>query len=113
MFSHTTVPYRNASKIANHVMMLILRSEDEKGAAMLCREWVALEYAKREWRGVPKLSSHSIKELLEAKLSRSKQLNSSNVTVTELDDDKESIGQTVPAPPTPETPSASSVVNDK
>ena len=62
MFSHTTVPYRNATKIANHVMMLILRSVDEKGCAMLVREWVALEFAKREWRGAPRLSTHSIKE---------------------------------------------------
>lgn len=113
MAGYWTEPYRNANTLANHIMQRIMSTEDDKAAALLMREWRETEQMKREWRGVPRLAAHTMREVADARLARARQLPTNAHEVTELDDDKESSGQTVPAPPTPETPSASSVVNDK
>lgn len=85
--------------------------------ALLTREWLNVQFAKREWRGLPRLSAQSAKELFDAKRNSMKNVTSTSaITFEEIPthEGKESIiPQTVPTPPTPETPSASVVGNDK
>lgn len=72
----------------------------------LLKSWLELEWAKREWRFIPRLAPQSIKELGDAKAALAKRLPShdSSIIDTELDQ-KESLNQpTVPAPPPPEPP---------
>ena len=116
MAHYASEPYRNANTLANHIMQMILRSEDERGAALLMREWRETEQMKREWRGIPRLSAHSMRELAEAKRNAMKQVSQSSATYEEIpttNEGKESISiPTVPTPPAPEAPSAYGVGND-
>lgn len=114
MPAYASLPYRNATKIANRLMRAIMQEqEDLRGLALLVREWMMLENTKRQWRGIPPLAAASLKEIAEYRRSMAKQLDSSRVTITELDEPTTNHPQTVPAPPEGEAPSASSVVNDK
>jgi hypothetical protein len=107
--------YRNATAIANHLMTLILASNAcSVDLAGVVREWRELENIKREWRGMPRLSVHSLKEIAAAKREEMKTVSAT--TFEEVDDEpsKESISiQTVPTPPTGDDPSAPCVRNDK
>jgi hypothetical protein len=114
MPAYATLPYRNATKLANHLLAMIVKSADERGVALLAREWLSIEFAKREWRGLPRLSAHSMREILDYKRAAMKNISSTAPRFEEIHDDKESLSpSTVPAPPTPEAPAPCSVGNDK
>jgi hypothetical protein len=66
-----SIPYRNATAIANHLMSLILVAKpDDRNVALIAREWREIEQMKREWRGLPRLSPIAAKELLALKRAR-------------------------------------------
>ena len=98
---YMSAPYRNACTIANHLMELILLpSEDTRNTALLAREWLNIEQAKREWRGLPRLAPASMRELLDAKRAKLKTIHAASFTEPEPD---HPISQTVPTPP-PQSP---------
>lgn len=88
-------------------MRLILGSEEcSVHVAALVREWQSVENLKREWRGIPRLSPASLREILDAKRTAMKSARTAP-TFVEIPDEpgKESLsGQTVPTPPAPEAP---------
>lgn len=91
-----TAPYRNATAIANHIATIILKTDEGSMAlAALVRQWYELECVKREWRGLPRLSTTSMKELLEAKRASMKEATTTLDVCTEVEE------PTVTAPPTP------------
>ena len=93
--AYMSEPYRNATAIANHLMDLILTSKaDSRTCSFLVREWREIEQMKREWRGLPRLSPVSVKELMDTKSRRLKEAATIEVC-TEADD------LPVTAPPTP------------
>lgn len=104
--------YRSATKVQN-LLIDKMQDSEESGIALaqLARAWIEAEHLKREMRGLPRLAPASVKELLESR--KTKQLASSNVTITELDEPTTNHPQTVPAPPEGEAPIAPVVGNDK
>lgn len=106
----TAEPYRNATTLSKHIFSLIMSCKEPcKEAALLMREWRETEQMKREWRGLPRLATTSMRELVAAKREQAK-----TIEVTTLDPftepsptvSKESIiePQTVTAPPTQDAP---------
>ncbi len=68
MAKYQSAPYRNACKLSEHLLILTTKpTEDLRGVALLAREWRELEQMKREWRGLPRLSPASVRELMNAK----------------------------------------------
>jgi hypothetical protein len=110
MPAYTNLPYRNATKLANSLMLRILTTGDDKAAALLMREWRETEQVKREWRGLPRLSPASMKEIIDFKRAAMKTVTAT--TFEEIHDvptreGKESISiPTVPTPPTGDDPIA-------
>lgn len=112
MAGYVSIPYRNATQIANRLMHLIItESDDYRGIALLAKEWCNIEQMKREWRGIPRLSHHTMAEVLAAKRANAKQIDiQSSSTPFDLEskpvtDHKESIiPHTVPTPPTTDAP---------
>jgi hypothetical protein len=106
--AYMSEPYRNAVTIANALMMRIVSQQvEDRDMALLAREWLMIENAKRQWRGLPPLKAASVKELLDAKKANARTINTDALTIEETPD------QTVPAPPAPEAPSPPVVGNDK
>lgn len=91
-----SIPYRNATAIANMLMATIADKETRPSdRAQLARAWLEIEQTKREWRGIPRLSPTSARELLAAKRDQLK-LAKTAPSFTDPDDQP-----TVTAPPTP------------
>lgn len=105
--AYASEPYRNAVTIANHLMRLILQpNEDNRNVALLTREWLNIEYAKREWRGLPRLKPHTMREIFEAERQEAKNITTNAATFAEITptttegEPKESLNpETVPTPP--------------
>ncbi len=108
--AHANIPYRNACKISNRLLAMLLKEEDVKDFVTLSREWREVENTKREWRGVPRLALASIVEVQKARLARLRDASTASMTeqpFTDPDEERNLLPQpTVPAPPTPEPPSA-------
>ena len=101
---------RNATTIGNYLMQRIISEKtDGREKALLTREWLNVEFAKREWRGLPRLSAHSMKELAEAKRASMKNVTARAADyeeITDADAEKESLSpDPVPTRPAPEPPS--------
>jgi hypothetical protein len=79
-------------------MSLILKSQKESMAlAAIAREWLEIENTKREWRGVPRLAHHKLKEIIDTKRDAAKQIN----VATELYSEEPPPTVTAEPPPTP------------
>lgn len=105
MAIYQSVPYRNATTIANKLMALILTAEEPSMAvANMARTWLEVEQLKREWRGLPRLKPASAKELFDAKRSAAKHAEPTDAFI-ELDaaptEPTTPQPATVTAPPTP------------
>ena len=75
----TAEPYRNATSLSKHLFSLILACKEPcKEAALLMREWRETEQMKREWRGLPRLSHASVRELMAAKREQAKTIDVSS-----------------------------------
>lgn len=81
----------------------------------LLKSWLELEWAKREWRFIPRLASQSIKELGDAKAALTKRIapHDSNVIDAELDTKESLKPTTVPTPPPPEPPRGGGDLDNK
>lgn len=95
-----------------------MQDVEEGGIALaqLARAWIEAEHLKREMRGLPRLSTHSLRELTEAKRAAMKSITTNATAYEEIHDEptKESINpKTVTTPPAPDCPSAPVVGNDK
>jgi hypothetical protein len=107
--AYMTEPYRNANKVANILMAAMNQPTDDlKGLASIAREWRETEQMKREWRGLPRLSPASVRELMAAKRDAARTLDvstTSDAAFTEAEPSKESLNpsETVTAEP-PQTP---------
>ena len=74
-----TEPYRNANKVANRLLALMMTETDDlRGLALIAREWRETEQMKREWRGLPRLAPSTLKELMAAKREQAKTLDVSS-----------------------------------
>ena len=106
--AQVTQAARHACRIQKALMDSIESPETEgKDRAVQAREWRELEYAKREWRGVPRMLAMSVKEVMDAIKGRSSKPTELNaptfVEVETIPQTKESLNsQTVPTPPTPD-----------
>jgi hypothetical protein len=75
-------------------------SNPARDRAQCAKEWRELEFAKREWRGLPRLTAHSLKDLMDAKQRAMRQLPSSSnyqpyTELTESERQAEAKGKTV------------------
>jgi hypothetical protein len=101
--------YRDATTICNALLADISSPETEpKDRALLAREWLAIAFAKREWRGLPRLKSHTLREVIDAERAERRNITTEALTIQETPE-----AQTVPTPPEGEAPSPSPVRNDK
>ncbi len=85
---HRTIPYRNACAVGKLLMDAMSKpTEDLKGLAAIAREWRETEQMKREWRGLPRLASASVREMMAAKRDAMKTIDatSSAPAFTEVD----------------------------
>jgi hypothetical protein len=99
-----TESYRNCITVCNALMQRIINPDtNDKDCSLLARVWVEVEVFRREMRGIPRLSTHSVEDLAKARSSLAKRLSHSNppeTPYTELDASNEQ-------PAAPETPPAS------
>lgn len=84
-----SAPYRDANIIQKSLFQRIISSDvQDKDKGLLARVWVEIEAFKREMRGIPRLSSHSLQDLAMARSSLAKRLSRSTpptTPFTELD----------------------------
>lgn len=106
-------PYRNATMVANLLLKRLQAAETDKDAVALARQWSEIENMKREWRGIPRLSSATLSEI--AQIKRSKHLEARPIeSFVEIESEEGTLNpQTVPAPPTPMPPSETGVDYEK
>lgn len=70
-----SAPYRDANIIQKSLFQRIISSDiQDKDKGLLARVWVEIEAFKREMRGIPRLSSHSLQDLAMARSSLAKRL---------------------------------------
>ena len=61
-------PYRDANIIQKSLFSRIVSDTiQDKDKGLLSRVWLEIEAFKREMRGIPRLSAHSVKEIAEAR----------------------------------------------
>lgn len=74
-----TESYRNAITICNALLLRIVDPETgDKDCSLLTRAWVEIEVFRREMRGIPRLSTHSVEDLTKARSSLAKRISQSN-----------------------------------
>jgi hypothetical protein len=74
-----TESYRNAITICNSLLLRIINPDTgDKDCSLLTRAWVEIEVFRREMRGIPRLSTHSVEDLAKARSSLAKRLSHSN-----------------------------------
>ena len=82
----STQPYRNATAIGNSLLARIVDKETgDKDCSLLARVWIEVESFKREMRGIPRLSVHTMRELLAAKRANAKTIDATTSEPLELD----------------------------
>ena len=96
-------PYRDANIIQKSLFSRIVSTSiKDKDKGLLARVWLEVEVFKREMRGIPRLSTHSVEDLAKARSSLAKRLSHATPTspYTEIEDAPE-------AKPDASTPPAS------
>ena len=97
-----TESYRNAITICNALLLRIINPDTgDKDCSLLTRAWVEVEVFRREMRGIPRLSTHSVQDLAMARSSLAKRLSRSTpptTPFTELDAPESQPAATEPPP---------------
>ena len=73
--NNNTEPYRNACLICRVLIERIVSPKTPASSlSFLVREWRETEFAKREWRGLPRLLGHKLEEVMAARMKSAKRL---------------------------------------